>query len=67
MTPVNWNGTEWVETEEENWDYNYLRTAGFTNTVEGNGITKWANDMTEDGSMWVWIPRYTYKIVSGED
>ena len=23
---------------------------------------KWANTQTEDGSMWVWIPRYAYKI-----
>ena len=23
---------------------------------------KWANAITEDGSMWVWIPRYEYKI-----
>ena len=25
---------------------------------------KWANVQTEDGSMWVWIPRYAYKINS---
>ncbi len=24
---------------------------------------RWANAMTEDGSMWVWIPRYEYQIV----
>ncbi len=29
---------------------------------EGN---KWANSTTQDGSMWVWIPRYAYKITSG--
>ena len=23
---------------------------------------RWANAMTEDGSMWVWIPRYAYKV-----
>ena len=23
---------------------------------------KWANVMTKDGSMWVWIPRYAYRI-----
>ena len=23
---------------------------------------KWANTQTEDGSMWVWIPRYAYKV-----
>ena len=25
---------------------------------------KWANAITEDGSMWVWIPRYAYSIAS---
>ena len=24
---------------------------------------KWANAETEDGSMWVWIPRYAYKVI----
>ena len=41
-----------------------------TNEKDGEwydyGITsatrKWANAETEDGSMWVWIPRYAYKI-----
>ena len=23
---------------------------------------KWANAQTEDGSMWVWIPRYAYRV-----
>ncbi len=27
--------------------------------------SKWANAITADGSMWVWIPRYAYKITSG--
>ena len=27
------------------------------------GSKKWANAQTEDGSMWVWIPRYAYKVV----
>ena len=26
---------------------------------------KWANAITQDGSMWVWIPRFAYKITSG--
>ena len=25
---------------------------------------KWANAQTQDGSMWVWIPRYAYKVDS---
>ena len=34
---------------------------------EGNSQagSKWANAMTTDGSMWVWIPRYAYKITEG--
>ena len=31
-------------------------------TTTGN---KWANAVTSDGSMWVWIPRYAYRIVNG--
>ena len=27
--------------------------------------SKWANAITSDGSMFVWIPRYAYKITSG--
>ena len=51
MTPVKWvDGSGWVTTTENDpeW-YNY----------ENN---KWANVMLKDGSMFVWVPRYTYKI-----
>ena len=34
--------------DDKNW-YNYQES-------------RWANAQTEDGSMWVWIPRYAYKI-----
>lgn len=27
--------------------------------------SKWANSITLDGSMWVWIPRFAYKITEG--
>ena len=27
--------------------------------------SKWSNAITQDGSMWVWIPRFAYKITSG--
>ncbi len=27
-----------------------------------NTSSEWANAKTEDGSMWVWIPRYAYKV-----
>ena len=34
-------------------------------TGENQEGSKWANVMTKDGSMWVWIPRYAYKITEG--
>ena len=54
MTPVKWDTTTvtWVNTTESDNDwYNYT-------TID----EKWANAKTEDGSLWVWIPRYVYKI-----
>jgi hypothetical protein len=55
MTPIKWNGSAWVDTTESDtsW-YNYDTTN-----------KQWANARTADGSMWVWIPRYIYKISSG--
>ena len=52
MTPIKWNGSSWVETtgSDSDW-YDY-------------SAKKWANAKTEDGSMWVWIPRYAYSIPS---
>ena len=53
MTPVIWNGEEFTEISENDiawYDYDNKR---------------WANARTEDGSYWVWIPRYAYKITSG--
>ena len=38
----------------------YVRAEADTQTG-----SKWANAMTTDGSMWVWIPRYAYKITEG--
>jgi prepilin-type N-terminal cleavage/methylation domain-containing protein len=55
MTPIKWDGTKWVDTAASDTDwYNY-------NTTD----KKWANARTADGSMWVWIPRYIYKVSSG--
>ena len=69
MIPLNWNGSNWVVTDEINWKYSYTSTE-----------RKWANAMLTDGtynvgtpvgtvvrdqdigSMMVWIPRYAYKI-----
>ena len=55
MTPVKWNGSAWVTTtaSDANW-YHYTTTD-----------KQWANAQTVDGSMWVWIPRYVYRISTG--
>ena len=55
MTAIEWdeNANDWVETEGSDPDwYDYENK-------------KWANAKTSDGSMWVWIPRYAYRITSG--
>ena len=68
MTPVKWDSSsgDWVETNTTDADwYNYEQVPSTSSTIAGNGTGKWANAVTADGSMWVWIPRYTYKIVSG--
>ena len=73
--PENWQAT----TEDDpNW-YNYGTEVNAP--VLGEGMTpivyvgennpgnltskKWANAITADGSMWVWIPRYAYQIETG--
>ncbi len=56
MTAIKWNGSNWVEIGNPETDtswYNY-------NTTD----KMWANAKTADGSFWVWIPRYIYKITS---
>ncbi len=51
MTPIKWDASgNVVATTESDPDW-----YDYTNS-------KWANAETADGSMWVWIPRYEYKI-----
>ena len=45
-------------TDDADW-YEYGTTYDQTNNTT---TKKWANAQTEDGSMWVWIPRFAYKI-----
>ncbi|MCL2860277.1 MAG: hypothetical protein FWF46_06990 [Oscillospiraceae bacterium] len=44
----------------ENW-YNYVAQTG---TTDGK-TSRWANAKTDDGSYWVWIPRFAYEITKG--
>ena len=61
MTPIKWNGSTWEETtaSDPQW-YDYKDTS-----ITGADTSLWANAKTKDGSMWVWIPRYSYCIKSG--
>ena len=50
-------GTENPNFKWSNW-YNYVAGNNSTDTK----TSRWANVVTDDGSYWVWIPRYKYKI-----
>ncbi len=52
------------ENTKEEWDKWYEYVAGDNDTDSKD--SKWANAKTNDGSYFVWIPRYEYKILSGE-
>ena len=54
MTPIKWdasNNEVTTTVSDPNW-YDYT-------------TKKWANAKTADGSYWVWIPRYAYRITTG--
>ena len=52
MTPIKWdnNVLNVTNINDKDW-YSYTSSE-----------KRWANAQTKDGSMWVWIPRYAYKI-----
>jgi len=52
----NWDETKW---------YAYLDTFSYTDTTGDNGFSHWANAISLDGSYWVWIPRYIYRVSLG--
>ncbi len=56
MTPVKWtnNIESNTSTTDDDW-YDYC----------DNDYGNWANARTADGSYWVWIPRYVYKMING--
>ncbi|MDD2637224.1 MAG: hypothetical protein PHW82_17175, partial [Bacteroidales bacterium] len=59
MTPVKWVWDDEKEIYEEASPVNYDEDWYDYNAK------KWANAKTADGSYWVWIPRYAYKITDG--
>ena len=59
LTPIKWSGTREVTTNknDSNW-YSYIAE----NTKEDNNTSRWANAKDKNGSYFVWIPRYAYRI-----
>ena len=59
MTPVKWNNFEEIETtsSDSSW-YNYISKSGKDDNLD----SQWANAKNSDGSYFVWIPRYAYRI-----
>ncbi len=61
LTPVSWtkNGEDWTEDETVQMpSYHYQEGIG----TEDNLSSLWANAKNGDGSYFVWIPRYAYRI-----
>ena len=65
MTPVKWNGSNWVKTaaSDKEW-YNYAEKK-WANVVLGDATFSGETlDESKPYSMLVWIPRYAYQITS---
>ena len=76
LTPVTWSenegGTGWEEDEtakaqwynyrSNNTWKNYTMAEGTVNNTGDNLTSQWANAKNSDGSYFVWIPRYAYRI-----
>ena len=56
MTPIKF--TEPTDSEEGK----TVKTISSDSEWYNYNTKKWANAQTQDGSMWVWIPRYAYRI-----
>ncbi|HCC07944.1 MAG TPA: hypothetical protein DEP72_07315 [Clostridiales bacterium] len=66
MTALNFNGTDFInataqEITDKTW-YNY-RADLDQSIADRVANEKWANAKLADGSLFVWIPRYTYNIL----
>ena len=65
MTPVKWNGSNWIKTEatDSEW-YNYGEKKWANVVLGGATFNEGVLDESKTYSMLVWIPRYAYKITS---
>lgn len=64
LTAVEYDSTQtdyWKEADTSKEWYKYIeQTSKIGDSVQG--ISRWANARAKDGSLFVWIPRYAYKI-----
>ncbi len=60
MTGIYWDGSTEITVDTSNKSSWYSYTAG--TDKEENTSSKWANAKNTDGSYFVWIPRYAYRI-----
>lgn len=64
LTPIKWNGTTEATTTESDSDwYRYSSISG----LGDNTTSRWANAKNSDGSYFVWVPRYAYRITYYKD
>ena len=64
LTPIKWNGTtEATTTESDSGWYRYSSISG----LGDNTTSRWANAKNSDGSYFVWVPRYAYRITYYKD
>ena len=66
MTPVKWNGSQWIKTTKEDSEWYDYANKEWANVVLEDAIFSGnVLDESKPYSMLVWIPRYAYKITSG--
>ena len=59
MTPIKFNEPTGDEKSNEG---STVKTTDGDTTWYDYDAKKWANAQTQDGSMWVWIPRFAYRV-----
>ncbi len=61
MTPIKWDGTTEKTANEANSGNDWYEYKAITGNADNNA-SHWANAKTQNGSYFVWIPRYAYRI-----
>ncbi len=61
MTPIKWDGTTEKTANEANSGNEWYEYKAITGNADNNA-SHWANAKTQNGSYFVWIPRYAYRI-----